>query len=228
MHLAIAAVVLVIGFVIAYLLGSVNFAIIITSLFKKGDIRDYGSGNAGMTNVLRTVGKTAAALTLVGDFLKGIIAVLIMRALMNAFVFGGGSGGFWSIFAQAEIFSDYIAIYGALLGHVFPIFYKFKGGKGILVSFGAIVILSPPAAAVCLVTFIIVVVFTKYVSLGSIIAAVVFSIAIAASNLIFQNTLTYEVLMALPVSAMIIFMHRANIKRLLNHNENKISFKKAE
>lgn len=227
MHLAIAAVVLVIGFVIAYLLGSVNFAIIITSLFKKGDIRDYGSGNAGMTNVLRTVGKTAAALTLVGDFLKGIIAVLIMRALMNAFVFGGGSS-FWSIFAQAEIFSDYIAIYGALLGHVFPIFYKFKGGKGILVSFGAIVILSPPAAAVCLVTFIIVVVFTKYVSLGSIIAAVVFSIAIAASNLIFQNTLTYEVLMALPVSAMIIFMHRANIKRLLNHNENKISFKKAE
>lgn len=227
MHFAIAAVVLVIGFVIAYLLGSVNFAIIITSLFKKGDIRDYGSGNAGMTNVLRTVGKTAAALTLVGDFLKGIIAVLIMRALMNAFVFGGGSG-FWSIFAQAEIFSDYIAIYGALLGHVFPIFYKFKGGKGILVSFGAIVILSPPAAAVCLVTFIIVVVFTKYVSLGSIIAAVVFSIAIAASNLIFQNTLTYEVLMALPVSAMIIFMHRANIKRLLNHNENKISFKKAE
>lgn len=221
-ELWVCAAVIGIGLIISYLLGSINFAIIITKLFKKGDIRDYGSGNAGMTNVLRSVGKSAAALTLVGDFSKGIISVIIMRLLVNSLVVASTGG----LLDQNLLVADYIAVYGALLGHVFPVFYRFKGGKGILVSFGAIMMLSPPAGLVCLLAFIISVICTKYVSFGSIVAAVVFPISIAAFNLIYLQMITYEVLLTLPVSAMIVFMHRTNIKRLLSHNESKLSFKK--
>lgn len=217
----VCAAVIGTGLIISYLLGSINFAIIITKLFKKGDIRDYGSGNAGMTNVLRSVGKGAAAITLVGDFSKGIISVIIMRLLVNALVVSTSG-----LLDQNLLVADYIAVYGALLGHVFPIFYRFKGGKGILVSFGAIMMLSPLAGLVCLLAFIISVICTKYVSFGSIVAAVVFPLSIAAFNLIYLQMITYEVLLTLPVSAMIVFMHRTNIKRLLSHTESKLSFKK--
>lgn len=217
----VCAAVIGTGLIISYLLGSINFAIIITKLFKKGDIRDYGSGNAGMTNVLRSVGKGAAAITLVGDFSKGIISVIIMRLLVNALVVSTSG-----LLDQNLLVADYIAVYGALLGHVFPIFYRFKGGKGILVSFGAIMMLSPLAGLVCLLAFIISVICTKYVSFGSIVAAVVFPLSIAAFNLIYLQMITYEVLLTLPISAMIVFMHRTNIKRLLSHTESKLSFKK--
>lgn len=206
------------GAVIAYLLGSINFAIIITKLFSKGDIRDYGSGNAGMTNVLRTVGKGAAAITLAGDFLKGFIAVFIMRMLL-VLICG----------VPESLPGDYLAVYGAFFGHVFPLYYGFKGGKGILVSFGAIMVLSPFAGLICLAGFLITVTLSKYISLGSILAAILFPIGV-----IIVNSLTgasalntwLEPLLALPITGLIIFLHRQNIKRLLSHTENKLSFKK--
>lgn len=203
--------------IIAYLLGSINFAIIITRAFIHDDIRKHGSGNAGFTNVLRTVGTGPAVLTLLGDFLKGILSVLILRFLL--FICQSDS-------QLALVLGEYFVIYAALSGHVFPIYYNFKGGKGILVSFGAMLILSPFSGLVCLIGFLIATSITKYVSFGSIIAAILFPISILILALTTQNTSMYEVLLTLPVSLLVIYMHRANIKRLLNHSEHKISFKK--
>ncbi|MFZ2538383.1 MAG: glycerol-3-phosphate 1-O-acyltransferase PlsY [Oscillospiraceae bacterium] len=201
--------------IIGYLLGSLNFAIIVTKLFAHDDIRKHGSGNAGLTNVLRTLGKGPASLTLLGDFSKGIISVLIARLL------------FWLLTGSADVvLGDYFAVYGALLGHVFPLYYGFKGGKGILVSFGALMILSPIAALICFAGFLICVIVTKYVSLGSVVAGSLFPLTIILMNYINFGTITYEVFFTLPIAGLIIYMHRANIKRLLSHTESKISFKK--
>ncbi len=203
--------------VIGYFLGSLNFAIIITKLFAHDDIRKHGSGNAGLTNVLRTLGKGPAALTLLGDFSKGIMSVLIARLIFSLF-----TG------LNVVVIGDYFAVYGALLGHVFPLYYGFKGGKGILVSFGALIILSPIAALICFTGFLICVIVTKYVSLGSVVAGTLFPFTIMLMNYINFGTITYEVFFTLPIAALIIYMHRANIKRLLSHTENKISFSKKE
>lgn len=206
------------GMIIGYLLGSVNFAIIITRLFGKGDIRKYGSGNAGMTNVLRTVGKTAAALTLIGDFCKGIVSVLIVRLLC------------WLIIGtDCPIAMEYIVAFAALLGHLFPLYYGFKGGKGILVSAGAMLILNPWSLLICLVGFLIITVFTKYVSVGSLVAAVLYPLSNILTTWLRYGAVSWiEVVLALPISLLIIYMHRANIERLLHHSENKISLKKKE
>lgn len=211
------ALIYALGAIAAYLLGSINFAIIITKLFAKKDIRDFGSGNAGMTNVLRTVGKTAAAITLLGDFLKGFIAIFFMKLLFMLFGFA------------TPVTAEYVVVYFALLGHVYPIFYGFKGGKGILVSFGAIMALSPVAGLICLAGFIITVAISKYISLGSIVAAILFPIGVFIVNYLINTPTGFayiEILLSLPISFFIIFLHRQNIKRLLSHTENKLSFKK--
>jgi len=208
----------IIGVIAGYLLGSCNFAIITTKIFTHEDIRKQGSGNAGLTNVLRTQGKGAVILTLIGDFSKGILSVVLVRILLH-------------FFAQTDDFfiADYLVAYGALLGHVYPVYYGFKGGKGILVSFGAVMILSPIAGLICLSGFIIAVAISKYVSLGSIIAGILFPISVGLMAFM-QGTTAFwqEALLGLPVGAFIVYLHRQNIVRLLNHNENKISFKKKQ
>ena len=203
-----------IGMIIAYLLGSVNFAIIFTKLFKNEDIRKMGSGNAGFTNVLRSVGKAPAILTLVCDFAKGITAIFIVRLI---FIF---------IFKEyPPVHVDYLVCFSALLGHVFPVFYGFKGGKGILVSLGTIMALSPIAAIICLTVFIITLLISKYVSLGSIFAAITFPLAVFAISFL-EKTNMLEFIYAIPIAITIVFMHHQNISRLLTHTENKISIKK--
>ena len=214
-----STLILAVGIIVAYLLGSINFAIIVTRLFKKGDIRDYGSGNAGMTNVLRTVGKTAALLTLIGDFSKGILSVLFVRLLILLFHIPTD--------ISALVIFDYLVAFAALIGHLFPVFYGFKGGKGILVSAGAMLILSPWALLCCFVVFMLFAATTRYISLGSIAAGVTYPIA----NL-FLTWMQYgavhwlEVILSALIGALVIFMHRANIKRLLSGTESKVSFKK--
>lgn len=208
--------VLVAGMVIGYLLGSINFAIIITRLFGKGDIRKYGSGNAGMTNVLRTVGKGAAGLTLLGDLSKGLLAILAVRLLV--FLFPEAVGG---------MMFDYLVAFAALLGHVFPVFYGFRGGKGILVSAGAMAVLSPWSLLICLTAFLIVTSLTRYVSAGSLTAAVSYPLAnMLVTFLQYGQIVWLEVLLAVPVSLLIIYLHRANIGRLFQGTENKVSFRK--
>lgn len=201
--------------IIGYLLGSVNFAIIVSKVFAHDDIRKHGSGNAGMTNVLRTLGKGPALITLIGDFSKGIISVLLVRLLLH---FICGIDGFYP--------ADYIVALTALLGHVFPLYYGFKGGKGILVSFGALMILSPISGLICFGGFLIAVLLTRYVSLGSIIAGLLYPLSIMLLTYLSNGQIHWiEVVFSLPIAGLVIFMHRSNIIRLIHHEENKLSFK---
>ncbi|HIV18173.1 MAG TPA: glycerol-3-phosphate 1-O-acyltransferase PlsY [Candidatus Merdivicinus intestinigallinarum] len=202
---------------LAYLIGSINFAIIVTRLFAHKDIRDYGSGNAGMTNVLRTVGKLPALLVTIGDFCKGMLAVFLGHLLLSWI--GGG----------VPFYADYLIALLVMLGHCFPVFYGFKGGKGILVSAGVIVVLNWKVFLVILAVFILVVAVSRIVSLASISAAVAFPIA----TLIFALTggaphPFLDTLSALIIGGIVIFMHRGNIKRLLNGTENKLGQKKKQ
>lgn len=208
-------VMLILSMVLAYLFGSINFAIIITKVFAKKDIRDFGSGNAGMTNVLRTLGKGPAALTLIGDFLKGVLAVLIARLLFSF------------VAKQPDFFvGEYLAVFCALLGHIFPVYYGFKGGKGILVSSGALLMLAPIPFLCSLVVFLVFVKLTKTVSVGSIASAIAFPIALFLFRMAFDSPNTgMETLMASLIALLIIFMHRSNIKRLIKGEENKFGSK---
>ena len=138
--------------IFGYLFGSLNFAIIYSKL-KGDDIRNHGSGNAGATNVLRTYGKGAAAIVFLLDILKGVIAVLITRIFFD------------------DMLYDCASALGAVLGHNFPLYYGFRGGKGVATSLAVLLVLHYPTALIALVTFLIVVITTKYVSLSSILAA---------------------------------------------------------
>ena len=166
------------GITVAYLLGSINTAIVISKVFYHDDIRKYGSGNAGLTNMLRTYGKGAAGLTLLGDMLKTALAILFTGCLFGFHYMGGISlnDGYC-----------YMAGLFAVVGHVFPIYYGFKGGKGVLVTATMALILTPIPFLFLLAIFIIVVALSKYVSLGSVTAAVLYPVAVNAYINIFLS-----------------------------------------
>ena len=205
--------------VIAYLIGSINFSIIISKKMAGFDVREKGSGNAGTTNVLRTVGKKAAALTLICDILKGVIPVLL------AIIIGNIANHF-----GAEIRVDYLAqVAGVstIIGHTFPVFFKFKGGKGVASSLGLILIINWQIGLICLVFALLVMAVTRMVSLGSITAAILFAIltlfGISAQFYIVQGN---YIIFGIVLAAIVIFNHRSNIKRILSGTENKLSFEK--
>ncbi len=196
--------------VIPYLVGSVNFAVIISRARYNDDVRSRGSGNGGTTNMLRSYGKKAAVLTLLCDMLKGVLAVIFGCALT------GLSGG-------------YLAGFFVVLGHTFPIFFKFKGGKGVATTAAVVLVLYPIVFAVMLLCFVIVVVGTKYVSLASVMSALIYPVLVYRFDVMsFGATLGFDVLIAFMISALVIFMHRSNIKRLMSGTESKISFGKKE
>jgi glycerol-3-phosphate acyltransferase PlsY len=207
---------LLISGVISYLLGSINFAIIITKLFTKKDIRDYGSGNAGMTNVLRSVNKNAAVLTLLGDFLKGSLAAFISRMLFSLMFVGSG--------ALANFDGAYIGVIFAMLGHLFPVFYQFRGGKGISVCGGAILVADWRVFLLILLTFLIFTLTTKYVSLGSIMASVGYTIYTVLLGAFVDGNPHFlrNAILALVATVFTVYKHKANIKRLINKTENKL------
>lgn len=202
--------------VIAYLLGSISFSVIISKKVAGFDVREKGSGNAGTTNVLRSVGKGAAAITLVCDILKGVVAVLI--AFFAGKIVHGLDN---SLLVQlAGLF--------VILGHTFPVFFKFKGGKGIATSLGVLLITNWQIGLICLVFALILMALTRMVSVGSIAAAILFPVLVLFINqnyLVEANNWSYLVF-SIILAALVIFNHRANIKRLLSGEENKISFKK--
>lgn len=208
--------------VCAYLLGSINFAIIVTKLFAHKDIRDFGSGNAGLTNVLRTLGKGPAAFVLVGDFMKGVLSVIIGKLLFQ-YLGGVTEGSEWFMLG------GYIGAFFAVLGHIYPVFHGFKGGKGILITAGVMLVLDPWVLCIILGTFIIVVAISRIVSLASISAAVVYPFATLAVELLFKRpTAWIDAGLALLIAILVVFMHRSNIKRLINHTESKLGQKKKE
>ena len=205
--------------IMAYLIGSVNFSIIISKKMAGFDVREKGSGNAGTTNVLRTVGKKAAALTLLCDILKGIVPVLL------AILIGTVANKL-----NANIRVDYLAQVAGIatvIGHTFPIFFKFKGGKGVASSLGLILIINWQIGLICLVFALLVMAVTRMVSLGSITAAILFAILIlfgvsSQFYIVAGNYIAFGIVLA----AVVIFNHRSNIKRILEGTENKLSLKK--
>ena len=205
----------VLAFVPGYLLGSLNFAVIVSRLYAHDDVRRHGSGNAGMTNMLRTYGKFPALLTALGDIFKGTASVWIGRlafALLGiSFMDGGYLGGI-----------------AALLGHLFPLYFGFKGGKGVLVSAGALLAINPLNLLVLAVIFVPFVFLVKIVSLTSILAAICYPIVtyLTAKFLHWGGDPLADAGMALIFSVVVIYMHRDNIKRLLNGTESRFGQKK--
>ncbi len=212
---------ILIGIASAYLLGSVNTAIVISKLVYRDDIRRYGSGNAGLTNMLRTFGKRAAAMTLLGDMLKTALAIFITGLLLG---FNYTSG------MSLNDGYCYMAGLFAVLGHVYPVYYGFKGGKGVLVTSTMALILTPIPFLVLLAVFILVVYFSKYVSLGSVIVAVLYPIIVNGYINIFLTGKTPGIisLCTILLAIFIVWLHRENLARISNRTERKISFKKKD
>lgn len=189
----------IIAWVIAYLLGSISTSIILCKIAKKPDPREVGSKNPGTTNILRIAGKKFALFTLIGDLGKGAIAVLLARFLLH----------------QSDI-SLSIAAFAVILGHIYPIFHKFQGGKGVATAFGAFIALSPLFGLVVVLTWLVVALAFRYSSLAAIVANVLAPIYVLAIS----NT-KYFVGLVL-IALIILWRHKGNIERLINHTEQKI------
>ncbi len=201
--------------IIAYVIGSINFSVILSKKIAGFDVREKGSGNAGTTNMLRSVGKGAAALTLICDVLKGVIAIVIAIILGNIF--------------QVEDKALLVQIAGVavVLGHTFPIFFGFKGGKGVATSLGILLMTNWQIGLICLVFALVLMILTRMVSLGSCMAAVLFPILtlFIRENYIVSEGSSYFVY-SIILAVIVLYNHRSNIKRILNGTENKLSFKK--
>ncbi|MBR4320543.1 MAG: glycerol-3-phosphate 1-O-acyltransferase PlsY [Oscillospiraceae bacterium] len=210
--------------VIGYLMGSINSAILTVKLLKHEDIRNFGSGNAGLTNTLRCFGKGCALITLIGDLSKGMIAVLLSQ--MFGKMLSGADTDLYLLGCIAGIF--------AMLGHMFPLYHGFKGGKGVLVSVSIFLILDWRVFLVLIGIFAIILIISKYVSLASIIATaccpfVTFGAQYFLNDIHHQEFTLNQMLLHFGLlcimAGMIIFMHRSNIERLKNGTESKIGQK---
>ena len=204
--------------ILSYLLGSLNFGVILSNTVKKEDVRDSGSGNAGTTNMMRTYGKTLGLLTIAGDILKVMVAIWIAFKIMDVD----------ELKVTLDNASDYpqvvlksFAGLFAVLGHIFPCFFKFKGGKGVATSGGMVIMIDWRIALILLIIFALTILITKYVSLGSILMAVFYPVFIG----IFYKDIIL-VLIATVFTIIVVVAHRENVKRLINHTENKIGQKK--
>ncbi len=197
---------------IGYLLGSLNFGIIFSRLFFKDDVRKHGSHNAGATNMQRTYGTAAGVITIVGDALKAVVACFV--------------GGF-----LLGLLGMYCAGFSCIIGHIFPLYYGFKGGKGVVTVATLIAMTSIKAFLPILAIFLILVIGTKYISMGSVISAIVYPLIlfnIVSSNPDATRVEYIGVLFAFAVAAIVVIKHKENIKRIYNHTESKISFKKKD
>lgn len=199
--------------VIGYLLGSLNTSIIV-GRFYGTDIRKHGSGNAGMTNTLRTLGKAAAVMVILGDILKGVLSYIIGIMIINSVHGANTTLDFGNIGGMT-------AGIAAIAGHNWPVYFGFKGGKGILTSFSVVMMMDWKLGLILLGIFIIIVAITKFVSLGSIIASIAFPIgaAIKGNGPLF-------IMFAAVLAILAIARHNANIKRLLSGTESKLGDKK--
>ncbi len=215
--------------VIAYLLGSINSAIIVTRIFSKDDIREHGSGNAGATNVLRSQGKLPAVLTTIGDLLKSLIAVLVGGWLMTHLNLFPEAGLFSFRVADELLVGRYLAGFFCIIGHLFPLYFGFRGGKGILTTLGMMLILDWKVALLSLLVFIIVVLICRMVSLGSVCAAA----TMAVLTYVFRafvyrqdtGTVIFCTCMAVLIAAILIIKHIPNLKRIAQGTESKLSFR---
>jgi len=207
--------------ILSYLVGSIPVSIILTKMIKGVDVRNYGSGNAGGTNVSRVLGKRYGILTIILDAMKGVIAVvLISRLYFGSFPFPNTTP--FDDFTLVQI----IAGISAVIGHIWTIFAGFKGGKGIATGLGVLVSIVTLDLLMALGIFLIVVYFSKYISLASISAAVsVPLIMVVRENIFGVNIPGYHSILpfVIALALLVIYTHRTNVERLLNGSENKIS-----
>lgn len=206
--------------VIAYLLGSLNFSIILSEVVKKKDIRDSGSGNAGATNMLRTYGKKAAVGTMIGDILKVALGIIIAFAILDVpmkYIFSNPADA--AEIQRVMLYKEFAGLF-CVLGHIFPLYFKFKGGKGVAACTGMVIIVDWRIALILFIIFIGVILISKWISLGSIVISLLYPVLIFA---FYKNFILAAV--ALLFTAIVIVAHRENIKRLAKGTENKISIK---
>ena len=223
---------LLIGAVVSYLIGSLNSSIIMSRVLKKGDIRESGSGNAGATNMVRTYGRAYGVAAFILDFLKVILAYLIIYLIFSKTA--------PEMFFKYEYFFKVVSGFFCFIGHIYPCFFGFKGGKGVTVCAGMICLLDWRMFVLGLILFFAVVFITKYISFSSILFAIVYPVCtfilfdkeysfihhfIKAKNSFGDKEMTFR-LIALAISiifsVIVLYKHRENIKRLLKGEENKI------
>ncbi len=203
------SIVIVVGailcIVLPYLIGSINPAILFSKLIYRDDIRKHGSGNAGSTNMLRTFGIKAAVLTLSCDFLKAVVAVFVGKLILGLGGMGASLAGFFVVF-----------------GHMFPVFYHFKGGKGVACAGMVALAIRPIIFPFLVLIFLVVVIGTRMVSMASVMCALFYPLLFNA----FAKDVNLSVVMAVLITVFVLFMHRENIKRIWNHEEAKLDFSK--
>ena len=201
--------------IVAYLIGSISFSVIFSKKMAGFDVREKGSGNAGATNMLRSVGKKAAVLTLLCDALKGVVAIIF------AIIVGA--------IAKESDKALLVQIAGILVvvGHTYPVFFGFKGGKGVATALGVLLITNWKIGLICLVFALVIMALTRIVSAGSVVAAVLFPVLVLFmhTNYTISEGSSYFVY-SIILAVIVLFNHRSNIQRILNGTENKISFKK--
>lgn len=204
--------------VVSYLLGSCNFGVILSRSVKKEDVRDVGSGNAGTTNMMRSYGKTMGILTIVGDILKVFLAIWLAFRILSVeetkMIFDRISDN------PQCVLKSFAGLF-AVAGHIFPCFFGFKGGKGVATSGGMVIMIDWRIALILFAVFVVVILLTKYVSLGSIFMAVLYPVFMG----LFYREIGLTII-SLVFTFIVITAHRENIKKLINHTENKIGSKK--
>ncbi|MFN5629570.1 MAG: glycerol-3-phosphate 1-O-acyltransferase PlsY [Bacteroidota bacterium] len=203
----------ILGLILAYLLGSIPTAVWIGRLFYNKDVREFGSGNAGATNTFRVLGKSAGIPVLIIDVLKGSISILLVGLISD-------------IPTNSDAFINLQLAFGisAFIGHLFPVFAEFRGGKGVATMLGIVLALNFPSALLAILVFLVVFILSGYVSLSSISAALSFPIFVLA---ILKTDYPTMVIFSLMVSILMLITHQKNIERLLKKEESKMfSFKK--
>ena len=206
--------------IISYLIGGIMPAIILTKKIKGFDVREKGSNNAGSTNVLRTAGKKVAILTLIADVLKGSAAVLLSLLFAH----------------YLNLDNSIVSIVSAIsvvIGHTFPIYFGFKGGKGVATSIGAVLVINPTIVLIVVLFALSIIIFTRLVSVASIFGALLFPILMIFLNdkntsLVQGNSNIYFILFAIFIALFVVFNHRTNIKKLKNGEERKITISNKE
>ena len=214
--------------VAAYLLGSINTAIIVTGIYSDKDIRHCGSGNAGATNVLRTLGKLPALITILGDLAKSFLAVYLGQVLMLSLSNGNYSP------EMLRLVGSYLAGLFCILGHLYPLYFSFRGGKGVVALLGMVLILDWRIALIALGLFLVVVLLTRFVSLGALLGALtsvgltyVFRRYVDGSGEATETAAFCTVLIGVSV-LLVVLKHIPNIGRLLTGKESKLSFKRSK
>lgn len=217
---------IIISVVVAYLLGSINTAVMVTKVVTKGkqDIREMGSGNAGFTNVLRSVGKVPAIVTIICDLLKTVIAVFLGGLLFSFMTMGEASPE--SVIRVGK----YLSGFACILGHSYPIYFNFKGGKGIVTAAGMILVLDWRLFLLILGTFLIVFICSKIISLSSLVSSAMFGVyTFIFACFVDKGSALYTAVCtvaAFGIGIFIIIKHKDNIKRLMKGEEKKITAKK--